>query len=253
MLLCPSNSCKGGACSGDLVVEKDVPACGIDTSQSTPVGTVYRLVFEVYDTGGLSATATRVVQVITPCAEGQSLCSDGQCHNVDCPVWAGLQALSSQADTPTSLEAPVLVLLPTSLTNYTALAWEHPSNQTVLTAYGQPAALSLLPCASGLALPLQAQCAAAAVQVASNGSWVDVSSQVTVQDVSTNITARQERIQPCLLWLLFLAPASCFGLWPCCSPPPYCSCLLPWLWPLAPASCFCLLPSLLLPAPAYFL
>lgn len=194
VLLCPPDSCKSGACSGHLVVEKDVPACGVDTSQSTPVGTVYRLVFEVYDKGGLSATATRVVQVITPCADGQSLCSDGQCHDVDCTVWAGLQALSGQADTPTSLEAPVLVLLPTSLTNYTALASAQPSNQTVLTAYGQPAALSLLPCASGLALTPQAQCAAAAVQVASNGSWVDVSSQVTVQDVSTNITARQEGI-----------------------------------------------------------
>ena len=64
VLLCPPYGCQATGCGGQLIVEKDVPACGVDTSNSTAIGTIYRLPFVVYDKGGLNATVDRVIKVI---------------------------------------------------------------------------------------------------------------------------------------------------------------------------------------------
>ena len=63
-------------------------------------------------------------------------------------------------------------------------------NRTVFTVYGQPAPFSLLPCASALHLSSVVHCAAAAMQVMPNGSLSDAAAYITIEDVSTNVTAR---------------------------------------------------------------
>ena len=64
VLLCPPYGCQATGCGGHLMMEKDVPACGVDTSNNTAIGTTYRLPFVVYDKGGLNATIDRVITVI---------------------------------------------------------------------------------------------------------------------------------------------------------------------------------------------
>jgi hypothetical protein len=189
VLLCPPSDCQSTGCAGHRLVEKDVLACGVDTSNATAIGTTYQLTFVVRDRGGLNASVYRIIEVISPCDEGSQLCSDGICHSMDCSTVNNLKLIHgevvNQAD-------PVLVLLPSSFTNLTDLSTKKQltSNQTVFTTYGQNAPFSLLPCAPGTALTSQVQCAAAAYQLLSNGSWSDVSEQVSVLDVSTNTSAR---------------------------------------------------------------
>ncbi|KAG1656783.1 hypothetical protein FOA52_007831 [Chlamydomonas sp. UWO 241] len=79
--------------------------------------------------------------------------------------------------------SPVLVLLPAASANLTtaALLGEPPANQTVFVVYGTPAPVSLLPCTSVGAV---GSCAAAAVQLSTNGSLVDLSPSVSATDVT---------------------------------------------------------------------
>ena len=192
VLLCPPPNCRSTGCSGSHLGEKDVPACGIDTSNnSTAVGTTFVLTFVVYNSAGLSASAQRTVTVVSPCEPGSNLCSDGQCHAVDCDSVYKLRALQGP-DPGAPAPLMVLVLLPTAATNFTQLLAEGADavNRTVFTVYGQPAPFSLLPCASALHLSSVVHCAAAAMQVMPNGSLSDAAAYITIEDVSTNVTAR---------------------------------------------------------------
>ena len=197
VLLCPPAGCLATGCGGQLLVEKDIPACGVDTSHAMAVGTTYRLPFVVYNSAGLSATAFRLITVGSPCAAGTYLCSDDQCHTVDCETVDTLASLPGQA-APTELSPVLLVLLPTSATNFTTLmddlnAGIFSSHQTMYMQYGHPAPLSLLPCATALDLsfPL-AVCAAAAVRFAAAGNGtalVDLTPLVTVQNAADGSSA----------------------------------------------------------------
>jgi hypothetical protein len=79
--------------------------------------------------------------------------------------------------------SPVIVLLPAESANLTAdaLLGAPPANQTVFAVYGTPAPVSLLPCTS---VGAAGSCAAAAVQLSANGSLADLSTSVSVTDVT---------------------------------------------------------------------
>ncbi len=181
VLLCPPPNCISTGCSGHHIWEKDVPSCGIDTSNSTTVGTTFIVSFVVYNSAGLSATTQRSITVISQCpSEKPNLCSDGSCHDVSCSTVNSLQSIPSN-NPPLESSTLVLFLLPTSTTNFTSLALlstagssSSPINQTVFTAYGQPAPFSFSPCSSSASLKTSVSCAAIAFQVFSNGSRVDV-------------------------------------------------------------------------------
>ena len=165
-------------------------SCGIDTSNSTAIGTTFTLTFEVYDSSGLRASVSRAITVVTPCPPDAELCSDGHCRAaMSCDLVERLAAMPvGIGTTEVEFSSTVLVLMPSSYTNFSSAT---PSaNQTVLSVYGQPAPFSLLPCASALNLTADVQCAVAAVQRFRNGSDVDVSAGVTVEDVSRNVTTR---------------------------------------------------------------
>ena len=60
----------------------------------------------------------------------------------------------------------------------------------VYAVYGQPAPFSLAPCPSASGLSSVAQCAATATRTFANGTIVDVTHLITVQDASVNVTAK---------------------------------------------------------------
>ena len=197
-MLCPPSDCQATGCGGHLVIEKDLPACGIDTAAA--VGTIYRLPFVVYDREGLSAVVDRVIVIASPCSDqAPNLCSDGECHSVDCETVEAVSSIPGLA-AEESLSVPLLVLLPTVDTNFTAVydkvlsgsSSDASKNRTLFLAYGSPAPLSLLPCPSAFSLSsISPDCAAAAVQViASNFSLVDITGQVSVTGVTTHVSMR---------------------------------------------------------------
>lgn len=53
VLVCPPDGCFKTGCVGHRLYEKEVTACGIDTT-TAPIGATYRLIFGVYDSGGWS-------------------------------------------------------------------------------------------------------------------------------------------------------------------------------------------------------
>ncbi len=175
--MCPPPNCTSTGCAGNHIWEKDVPACGIDTSNATAVGTTFILAFVVYNSAGLSATTQRSITVISQCpSEKPNLCSDGRCHDASCST---VDSLKLNPPLPDASSTFLLSLLPTSSTNFTALLLGSPTappiNQTVYTAFGQPASFSFSPCSSSFSLKSSVTCAAIAIQVFSNGSRVDVS------------------------------------------------------------------------------
>ena len=46
VLMCPTPGCQDKGCPGQLLTDKDVPACGIDTATAA-VGSTFRLLFQV--------------------------------------------------------------------------------------------------------------------------------------------------------------------------------------------------------------
>ena len=102
------------------------------------------------------------------------------------------QSLPGIAPPPASSTA--LALLPSTTTNFTLLDQEFGGgswmNQTVYAVYGKPAPFSLLPCASASQLMSKVICAAAAAKLIANGSVVDISQDIAVQDISVNVSAR---------------------------------------------------------------
>ncbi|GAX77705.1 hypothetical protein CEUSTIGMA_g5148.t1 [Chlamydomonas eustigma] len=193
VLLCPPANCGSTGCSGNGLLEKSLSSCGIDTSNSSTIGSVFYLNFLVYNSAGLNASVYRSITVSSPCPAGQNLCSDGHCYTVACSLATSVRSSASSSSIQDYLigATPLLVLLPTSTTQYTSLALTGgaPSNQTVYLPLGEPSSFSLLPCSSGLGLPVQVTCAAAGVWVLQNGSIVDQTFAVNVQALSSSTTA----------------------------------------------------------------
>ncbi|GAX81803.1 hypothetical protein CEUSTIGMA_g9231.t1 [Chlamydomonas eustigma] len=179
ILLCPPANCISSGCSGNYIGEKPVSACGVDTSNATAVGSTFLLTYLVYNSAGLNATVSRTVVVASPCpADKPNLCS-GQCTALSC---SSHNAVNSIPGVGSPSSSTVLTLLPTSQVNYTSLNITSPSpiNQTVFMTYGKPSPFSLLPCNSSFTLHTSVSCAAAAVQLLSNGTEMDVSASITV-------------------------------------------------------------------------
>ncbi|KAJ9522297.1 hypothetical protein QJQ45_008126 [Haematococcus lacustris] len=178
VLLCPPAGCESelGGCVGHRVFEKDVADCGIDTGTTAAVGSTFSLVFLVFDSGGLSASVQRLVQVVEPCAPGEVSCQGITLVSpwyalvyslvyslvfpvvttlpmmVVCDIMASLPSASQDADPTTRV-----LLLPSSATNVTLAA----GNETM---HVESAPLSFLPCPSSEALGSAAvSCAAVAL------------------------------------------------------------------------------------------
>ncbi|KAG1675982.1 hypothetical protein FOA52_014226 [Chlamydomonas sp. UWO 241] len=151
------------------------------------VGTTYQLTFVVYDTEGLNATVSRAVTIVSCCPLDRPYLCSGSCEAVDCAMLSQLEsaiaALGGGDIANVLLDSPVLVLLPAVSANLTAAALlgEPPSNQTVFVVYGTSAPVSLLPCTS---IDAVGSCAAAAVQLSADGSLTDLSSSISVTDVT---------------------------------------------------------------------
>ncbi len=124
VLICPPAGCLDTGCAGHRFFEKDLLACGIDTS-TADIGTLFQLDYVVYDSNGANATLTRLITVVTPCEPGEFYC-DGACSQADCDA---LNALPQQGP-----QAPVLTLLPTRLLTGNNVTT---SNVTTYTPYGQ--------------------------------------------------------------------------------------------------------------------
>ncbi len=181
--MCPPPNCISTGCSGHHIWEKDVSSCGIDTSNSTAVGTTFIVSFVVYNSAGLSATTQRSINVISQCPpEKPNLCNDRNCHDISCSTVDSLKTIPSLS-TPTPQESSTLVisLLPTSVINFTALTRQTQTNQTVFIAYGRPAPFSFSPCSSRKSLTSSVSCSAIAVQVFSNGTLQDATMQDPVE------------------------------------------------------------------------
>ncbi|KAG1675992.1 hypothetical protein FOA52_014236 [Chlamydomonas sp. UWO 241] len=187
VLLCPPTACwAASSCNGHRVFEKDASKCGLDTSAE--VGTTYLLTFVVYDKEGLNATVSRAVTILSRCPMDRPYLCSGTCEAIDCTMLAQLEsAIVAVGDGDTATDtlqgSPVIMLLPAASANLTtaALLAEPPSSQTVFVVYGAPAPVSLLPCTSVGAV---GSCAAAAVQLLADGFLIDLSSSISVTDVT---------------------------------------------------------------------
>ena len=80
LLMCPEADCFASGCVGQRFIDRQPVACGIDTQSA--IGSTFNLDFVVYNADGLSASVSRAITVVSPCATGQFLCSDGTCSNV---------------------------------------------------------------------------------------------------------------------------------------------------------------------------
>ncbi len=83
VLACPAASCLDRGCPAASFRTAGISMCDIDTVDA-PIGTTYSVTFLVFDDGvpALTGSVTRLVTVVSPCAEGQHQCGDGVCYNV---------------------------------------------------------------------------------------------------------------------------------------------------------------------------
>jgi hypothetical protein len=138
------------------------------------IGTIYELVFIVYDSQGSAYTVKRVISVISPCAVNQFLCS-GSCSNTDCKTLASVSFFSPVTPPPPPLTPPILNLLPTS-------AGTSGVNQTIYLGYSRPAPFSLGPCTSVFANSSSTpSCAASAYDLVDG----DISYAIEAADVTS--------------------------------------------------------------------
>ncbi|KAG2499887.1 hypothetical protein HYH03_002176 [Edaphochlamys debaryana] len=156
--LCPPNNCAKTQCRMHWADRKQPSECGVDTV-TAPVGTTFTLRVVVFDSRGANASAERQVTVASPCAPGQTYCAlplrqsgggggGGSARRYVCsdlPCAALAAASSAMEGAAAAVAAPRLFLLPGAHADNLSQA---ESNQTLFLTYGQPAPLSLAPCAS---------------------------------------------------------------------------------------------------------
>eukprot|EP00854_Cymbomonas_tetramitiformis_P001524 gene1525-biopygen1385 len=96
VLVCPEESCLSTGCPGHELVHKGIQAC---LNTSAEVGTVFTVQMLVFDhaTPPQSAAVYRTITIVDSCADGQFLCSDRTCSDVECSVRDSL--LAEEADT----------------------------------------------------------------------------------------------------------------------------------------------------------
>eukprot|EP00798_Chlamydomonas_sp_ICE-L_P009233 gene9233-16381_t len=91
VLACPPADCLDAGCPGHEFINKGIKDCGVDTSAD--VGTVYTIMFMVFDSGTppLSSQISRSIIIGEPCATGTNYCN-GICTEVSCTKYAALVA-----------------------------------------------------------------------------------------------------------------------------------------------------------------
>ncbi|KAK3260700.1 hypothetical protein CYMTET_30357, partial [Cymbomonas tetramitiformis] len=143
VVVCPPSECEGlVACAGHEWVSKGVRGC---VNTSAAVGTVFDVVFQVYDSSqpANGGSVTRHVSIIAPCASGEELCEDLSCSNVSCAARDAWTSAEEEDATP-----PTITLLQSS---------------PARVVYGDAAASSALqPCTSADGRYTQTPCAASA-------------------------------------------------------------------------------------------
>ena len=176
VLMCPPVGCEASGCVGQRIIDKQPLACGVDTVNGN-VGDTFVLSFKVFNSAGLEASVQRIVTIISPCSSGQFFCS-GSCTNVDCTTLSAAAAAIPALQPVNLTSPPSLLLLPSSLSN-----WTSSSNATIYLEYGQVAPFSLAPCNSAAAANQSASPLCAALSIdATDG---DLTPLITVTDVSS--------------------------------------------------------------------
>ena len=93
--------------TGCLQYRTNVAGIAHCLDSSAAVGTVFPIAFTAFDSAGLKGSATRVVTIAEPCAEGERWCPEddpnGKCEAVTCAAAAELAALAAGARTNTSV------------------------------------------------------------------------------------------------------------------------------------------------------
>ena len=169
MLACAPASCLNTGCPGYEFNALGTAACGVDGTAE--LGTIFLINFTVFDNSipPLSATITRAVTIVSPCADDEFLCADDACSAIDCDT---RDLLGGGGDKG---EGPQLMLNPGSWAgNWTGGG---NANATLRLMYKQVAPLSLLPCAS---LNKTAACFA----VARDTQDGDLTPDIIVEDVT---------------------------------------------------------------------
>ncbi|KAF5835276.1 hypothetical protein DUNSADRAFT_7638 [Dunaliella salina] len=102
VLSCPGSCLEGpepSCSSGHQYTSKGIQGCEIDTLNGE-VGMLYELRFAVISpSSGLVAQTTRLIEVVSPCPEGQNSCS-GTCVQVSCDVYNQINSGGGSAGRP---------------------------------------------------------------------------------------------------------------------------------------------------------
>ena len=96
VVACAPDSCMSTGC---LQYRTNVAGIAHCLDSSAAVGTVFPIAFTAFDSAGLKGSATRVVTIAEPCAEGERWCPEddpnGKCEAVTCAAAAELAALAA--------------------------------------------------------------------------------------------------------------------------------------------------------------
>lgn len=144
VLSCPPAACMAFGCPGhEFHGQKGIQGCGLNTA-TAPIDTVFQLNFTVFDLGAppQSASITRVLRVISPCAAGETYCPDLQeaCAAAKCSTRRSLAAASEDAEAQSYTMQFSDKLLPSAVRNDSITAM----------------LMQALPCRTKPALPLAA-------------------------------------------------------------------------------------------------
>jgi hypothetical protein len=156
VLACPPASCMDRGCPGHEFASKGLSGC---LNTSAPVGATFAVPFVVLDGAQppQSASVTRTVTVLPPCAAGLFWCAGSGCQTLDCQLSSGLLQADGDAQTD---EPPIVSLVGVmderrSSTSDGAAAGgtdgqtvEDVADGVLTLPYGVASNVSLMPCVS---------------------------------------------------------------------------------------------------------
>jgi hypothetical protein len=107
VLACPPQERRAYGCPGHELHTKGLRGCGLDTVHA-PVGTMYRLEFQVFDLHHppASAVITREIAIVTPCAHQEVYCPglSIECGSASCASRAQLEPKQEQKPAPPGID-----------------------------------------------------------------------------------------------------------------------------------------------------
>ena len=115
VVACAPDSCMSTGCKQYRVKQAGIAHC---LNTSAPVDSVFPITFTAYDSAGLTGSVTRTINIVAPCAEGETWCPEedpkGKCEAVTCAAAAELAALSEGSAEPDSTPKITLLTPPSS-------------------------------------------------------------------------------------------------------------------------------------------